>query len=184
MVQDRNESQSIRNLQRMLDQLSRRHTQLPRLVETGVFDELTLEAVMIFQRDFGLPVTGVVDHDSWYAVVSAYQKDLLHFGAPSPLRALPNGEFNAGAVSGSEPVRLAQTVLCALSSQLANFPLCQESQTDQEAARTNFRVLQRLADLPETGALDRATWEFLARLYHMYVTRDALSVHTERIDRI
>ena len=83
MAQDRNESQSIRNLQHMLGQLSRRHTQLPRLVETGVFDELTLEAVMIFQRDFGLPVTGVVDHDSWYAVVAAYQKDLLHFGAPS-----------------------------------------------------------------------------------------------------
>ena len=176
MVQDCNESQSIRNLQHMLDQLSRRHTQLPRLVETGVFDELTLEAVMIFQRDFGLPVTGVVDHDSWYAVVAAYQKDLLHFGTPSPLRVLPSGEFNTGAVSGSEPIRLAQTVLCALSSQLANFPLCQEGQT--------FRVLQRLADLPETGALDRATWEFLARLYHMYVTRDALSVHTERIDGI
>ena len=47
---------ATRDLQRMLDQLSHRHPQLPRLAITGIFDEPTLEAVMIFLAEkFRLP---------------------------------------------------------------------------------------------------------------------------------
>lgn len=175
MEQERQSAPSIRDLQHMLDRLSRRFPQLPRLSETGVFDELTLEAVMVFQRDFGLPVTGAVDHDTWYAVVEAYRNDLLHYGAPSLLRVLPDGEFRAGAGQSGEPVRIAQAMLCALSRSLANFPQCQTSQVNEGGTLHDLRQLQKLAGLPETGELNRATWEFLTRLYHIYVTRDVLS---------
>ena len=58
----------VRDIQHMLNVLSFTHPAIPRLVEDGVFGERTLEAVMIFQRDFGLPVTGVVDYETWLAI--------------------------------------------------------------------------------------------------------------------
>lgn len=177
MERDSNTAASIRDLQHMLDRLSQRYSQLPRLVETGIFDELTLEAVMIFQRDFGLPVTGVVDHDSWYAIVDAYRDDLLHYGAPSPLLVLPDGEFSTGAGESSEPVRIAQALFCALSASLVNFGPCESDLINQGTTQENLLLLQRLAGLPETGNLDRASWEYLTRLYHAYVVRDARSAH-------
>ena len=163
----------VRDLQRMLDWLSRRHTQLPRLVITGIFDELTLEAVMIFQRDFGLPVTGIVDHDSWRAIVSAYQADQLHYGQPSPLRVLPHGAFSTEAGHSSEQLRIAQAIFCSLSNVLDNFSECETNQLNQGVTQENLLCVQRLAGLPETGALNRATWEYLTRLYHIYIMRNA-----------
>ena len=178
MERDNNTAASIRDLQHMLDRLSRRYPQLPRLVETGIFDELTLEAVMIFQRDFGLPVTGVVDHDSWYAIVEAYRDDLLHYGAPAPLLVLPDGEFSTGAGEASEPVRIAQALFCALSVPLVNFGPCETDLVNQGATQNNLLLLQQLAGLPETGNLDRVTWEYLTRHYLAYVVRDARSAYS------
>lgn len=178
MEQERQAAASIRDLQHMLDRLSLRFPQLPRLAETGVFDEATLEAVMVFQRDFGLPVTGTVDHNTWNAIVDAYREDLLHYGAPAPLRVLPDGAFRAGAGQSGEPVRIAQAMLCALSNSLANFPQCQTSQVNEGGTLHDFRQVQKLAGLPETGELNRATWEFLTRLYHIYIARDILSAQS------
>ena len=53
--------QPIRSLQYMLNQLAIHNDILTRLAVDGIFGERTLEAVMVFQRENGLPVTGVVD---------------------------------------------------------------------------------------------------------------------------
>lgn len=173
MQQARDPAPSIRELQHMLDRLSQRYPQIPRLTETGSFDEATLEAVMVFQRDFDLPVTGVVDQDTWYAIVDAYREDLLRHAPPSPLRVLPQSSYTAGEGAGGEPVRIAQAIFCALSEVTDNFQPCSGDQVNQGATREGLIQVQRLAGLPETGDLDRITWEYLTRLYHVYVLPQA-----------
>lgn len=175
MPKSTNPEASIRQLQQMLDQLSRHHTALPRLAVTGIFDEPTLESVMIFQRDTALPVTGAVDHDTWYAIVHASQEDTLLYGDPSPLRVLPDGGFSAAPGESGSEVGMAQTILCALSNRLGNFSPCPMDQINQGQTQQQLRTLQQLAGLPVTGALDRSTWEYLTRLYHLFVTRDGQS---------
>ena len=78
----------VRDIQHMLNILSLSHPAIPRLVEDGVFGERTLEAVMVFQRDFALPVTGRVDYETWLAL--RVQTDLiaLQEGAPTPLQCI------------------------------------------------------------------------------------------------
>ena len=114
-------SASIRDLQQMLDYLAAHRPALPRLKPTGIFDEPTLEAVMIFQRDSGLPVTGKVDHDTWYAITAAYREDLMKYGPPAPLQVLPHGEFSAAPEQSGEQIAIAQAMLCSLSKRVANF---------------------------------------------------------------
>ena len=43
----------------------------------GIFGPQTREAVAAYQRLVGLPITGVVDRETWYALLSTYQSVLL-----------------------------------------------------------------------------------------------------------
>ena len=157
----------VRDVQHMLNVLSFSHPAIPRLVEDGVFGERTLEGVMIFQRDFALPVTGVVDYDTWLAL--RVQTDLIaqRDGAPIPLQII-SPQYTPTA-SGTPEWEFVRTILTSLSSILNNFPNTPASDSE------NIRQIQRLAQLPVTGVLDRPTWGILVRLYHALVVREALS---------
>ena len=61
-------SNPVRSLQYMLRRLAGRYDFLPQLALDGIFGERTLEAVMLFQREFHLPVTGVVDEETWQRI--------------------------------------------------------------------------------------------------------------------
>ena len=65
-------SKPVSSLQYMLNQLSQTYRFLPQLVPDGVYGERTLEAVMRFQREAGLPVTGTVDQATWDAIRSSW----------------------------------------------------------------------------------------------------------------
>ena len=64
--------QPVRSLQTMLRTISFAYPFLPRLTPDGIFGERTLEAVMLFQREFFPPVTGQVNQATWDAIVSLY----------------------------------------------------------------------------------------------------------------
>jgi peptidoglycan hydrolase-like protein with peptidoglycan-binding domain len=170
--------QSIRWLQYMLNELALSNAALPRLVVTGRFDEPTLEAVMTFQRDFFPPVTGVVDQATWDAIVDAYQQNQLFNGAPALLRVLPSSRFFTKEGQSSEQLLLAQAMLSSLSRAVTNFAGCAMDGNNSGETLADLQMVQALSGLPVTGTLDRATWEFLARLYHMFVTRSGQSSAT------
>ena len=160
----------VQSLQHMLNHLARTIQTLPRLAETGIFDEETLEAVMIFQRDNNLPVTGIVNQATWDAITALYFDHLFRFGPPPPLHVFPNrpetGEH------GPE-LRIVQSMFEELAKLISNF---QSTDTDSPNSNTvfqNLRILQALASLPDSGILDRATWAVLSHLYNTYVTRRA-----------
>lgn len=165
--------QAVQTLQYILNQLARdRPDSPPVLRESGIFDEATLEAVMRFQRDHFPPVTGVVDERVWNAILEAYAAHLLRWGEPPALRVLPNGFYAVLPGESSAAVLLAQAMFTALSAVLANIEPCQADRCNSGATQRNILTLQRAAGLTDSaGALDRATWTFLGRLYEVLITR-------------
>ena len=87
--------QPVRSLQNMLNQLAIHNSALTRLAVDGIFGERTLEAVMVFQREYHLPVNGVVDLTTWDAIRDAYFQAELLYGIPPSLNVLPNGTYTA-----------------------------------------------------------------------------------------
>ena len=69
-------------------------------------------------------------------------------------------------------IAIAQAMLCSLSKRVANFSPCQADRTNGGGTQADLRTLQTLAGIPVTGALDRLTWEYLTRLYHLFITRN------------
>lgn len=163
--------QPVRSLQYMLNRLAIQYPQLPRLAVDGVFGERTLEAVMVFQRDFHPPVTGVVNNETWNAIRTEYLQVELLYGAPPPLSVLPNGSFTAKEGDEGAPLLIVQAMFSSLSKVMTNFDPCDMNACNDGKTHQNLRTIQKLADLPITGTLDRVTWSFLALLYQALVTR-------------
>lgn len=163
--------QAVRSLQYMLNQLAIHNPTLPRLAVDGIFGESTLEAVMVFQREHDRPVTGVVDLATWDDIQAAYFQAELFYGAPPPLNVLPNGAYTAAEGAESEPVLIVQAMFVSLNKVMSNFTPCQMNSCNDGDTHQNIREVQRLAALPITGVLDRATWAYLTQLYQALVTR-------------
>lgn len=164
----------VQSLQHMLNHLARYERSLPRLAETAAFDEATLEAVMIFQRDHRLPVTGIVDLLTWNAIFDAYNQSLFRFGSPPPLHVFPHGTAVTPEGGSSAEVRIAQAIQAELSASFADFEFPLFDGRNTGATARNFKQVQALAGIPPTGELDRTTWTLLAALFRTFVTKNAL----------
>ena len=44
------------------------------VVISGVYDTPTVDAVKAVQQSYGIPVNGIIDPDTWNAIVSEYEK--------------------------------------------------------------------------------------------------------------
>lgn len=62
----------VRQMQEQLDRISRTYPALPSVTADGIYGESTRQAVMDFQRVFGLPATGIVDYPTWYKISEIY----------------------------------------------------------------------------------------------------------------
>lgn len=64
--------QKVYQMQRQLARISRSYPAIPTIVPDGTYGPKTQEAVEVFQSVFGLPVTGVVDYNTWYEISNIY----------------------------------------------------------------------------------------------------------------
>ena len=161
-------AQPIRSLQYMLNRLSLRYDFLPALVPDGVFGERTLEAVMLFQRELHPPVTGVVDRETWQAILDEWLDLERELADPRQIRAFPpSAKVQAG--SSHNYLLPVQAMFQSLSPVLDGLEPESIDGIHDAASVRNTQWLQEKAMLPQTGELDRETWDILARLYELFV---------------
>ena len=131
----------------------------------GVFGPQTREAVTAYQQLVGLPMTGAVDRETWYALLSTYQ---------SVLRAQPEQEWleefiglpETFLVKGmrGKAVRQAQQLINIIARGYAEVPAVAEDGIFGDATESSVASIQSLLGLPATGAIGPLTWEGMADL--------------------
>ena len=62
----------VRQIQEELARISRSYPAIPAITPDGIYGSATREAVEKFQQIFGLPVTGVIDYQTWYRISEIY----------------------------------------------------------------------------------------------------------------
>ena len=62
--------QPIRSLQTMLRVIAERDDRQPTIIPDGIYGPDTMTAVSAFQRNHGMPITGVADQDTWESIVA------------------------------------------------------------------------------------------------------------------
>ena len=62
----------VRQIQEELARISRSYPAIPTITPDGIYGTATRQAVEKFQEIFGLPVTGVIDYQTWYRISEIY----------------------------------------------------------------------------------------------------------------
>lgn len=158
----------VRTLQTMLRTIAHVDHSIPFLRPTGEFDEATLEAVMRFQKCCGLPVTGVVDRQTWDAVMNAFLRAWGTISPPDTLSLFTPATPDVHPGQASPLLPLVQEIFQNLSRKLADVTAAPSTGVLDEETAANLRWLQARAALPATGVLDRNTWTILVRLFDTF----------------
>ena len=166
-------SNPVSSLQYMLRQLSKTYTFLPQLVVDGVFGERTLEAVMLFQREAGLPVTGTVDQATWDAIRGSWLEQRGRTAYSRPARIFPSEGIQVQEGETKEYMIVPQTMFNILSKQFEGLSRCDADGCNGPKSADDIRWLQKAAGLPATGAMNTPTWDALSHLYEIFVVQDA-----------
>ena len=132
---------------------------------TGKYDKQTENAVRHFQAKNKLPVTGIVDLDTWNALSAQYVREnerrapvLLYPIGTSADYVTPQGEV-------SDVVLILQAILNSLRTWY-DYEHIPPSGIYERKTADAVRLFQSANSLPMTGSADRETWQRLAREYN------------------
>ena len=124
---------------------------------------------MLFQREFTLPVTGVVDYQTWQMIRSKWEEAERKLQEPRAVRAFPGNGRQAEQGEYALYMVVPQTMFRVLSNFINGIANAPEDGQHEELSIENVRWLQEKAGLPVTGVLDQPTWDALSRLYEVMV---------------
>lgn len=151
----------IQLLQYFLSIVGAYYDELPRLPDIdGVFGPQTRNAVIAYQKMMGLPQTGVVNQETWNALISTYQ---------AVVRVRPIEEWLPGTVGfpniflvegmSGEEVRRAQELINIIARGYPAVGTVTVDGAFGPATRASVVAIQKQLGLPETGAIGPLTWE-------------------------
>lgn len=155
-------------MQLMLNILSEYYDEIPPVPQTGSFEQQTLQGVLAFQQLFGLPLNGEGDDVTWEAMYNAVKgiyiaTDTGTNEQPVEVLDFPGTTLMQGARGAS--VLALQEYLNEIS--LVYTEISPVSPTGNFGPNTRAAVLafQREFGLPETGTVDRVTWNRITQTF-------------------
>ena len=148
---------TIYEVQRFLYELGLRYEWLPTVSADGIYGENTKEAVRQFQRRFELPVTGLVDYDTWQLLYAQFDETRrLRTDTPSP--SLTPGTLPLKIGSRGYGLVWLNSALMELSSYYPSLPPLAPTSIYQFSTATAVRALERVYQREETGEVDVVLW--------------------------
>lgn len=159
-------SDAVTVVQVSLNRISQNYPAIPKITPVdGIFGPATRAAVVAFQRIFGLAPDGLVGKITWYQIVRLYV-------AVTKLAELQSEGQQFYAISWAYPeairpgdtgakVTHLQYLLEVVGEFVPGIPVPETTGTYDDATREAVLAFQRYAGLPETGEVDRETWDAL-----------------------
>lgn len=159
----------VRSLQTMLRVIGNDAGQELTVIPDGIFGPQTQAEISRFQRERGMPVTGVADQVTWERIASEYPDALTRVDAAEPVRIImnPGKVFRRG--EKSHFILLSQAMLYALSEIYASILVPSMNGILDEITSNSIASFQTLSALPQSGELDKVTWKHLALQYPLAV---------------
>lgn len=158
----------IRELQENLRIISRIEGNIPLINPDGKYGRETAEAVKEFQACHKMKPTGVTDLETWNAIREAASEDIASLSEGEAIFPFPSPSYVTCPGEKSPIVYIIQIILGEISPVYDGFEnVAVTGVYDGETTRF-VRLFQRLNRLPETGNVDRITWDALAQSYNAY----------------
>lgn len=151
----------INELQRYLHDLSYYDPNIPRIIPDGIYGTETSDAVRAFQRQYGLNDNGETNSATWLMIVDVYRRFVDTLAESLDIFPRDVGKIIETGDEGLA-VLVIQSILLTLSQEFPNVPpVAITGDYDAQTAQA-VRAFQEITGLPQTGTVDRVTWNMLA----------------------
>lgn len=167
-ISEGNTGEKVSILQFILNVLSEFYSNIPRVPQTGTFEEATKNAVIEFQRSNDLPPTGVVGDKTWDVMYQQFKgiidtvmsTDRLNDVKTEPYPGTPLEVGSTG-----DNVRALQQYINTIYLVYPTVTAVVPSGNFGNNTRQAVLNYQTLFGLPRTGIVDRVTWNSIASTY-------------------
>ncbi|NFT91733.1 spore cortex-lytic protein [Clostridium botulinum] len=157
--------EKVKEVQNYLSVISKSYN-IPNIKADGIFGQMTKDAVIAFQRLFGLAPDGIIGINTWNKIYYVY-KDLIKGTAQQDLNEEFDGKYPGYLLSyGSkgEKVREMQTYLSVVSKSY-NIPSINADGIFGDMTRNAVLSFQRLFGLAQDGVVGLNTWNKIYEIY-------------------
>lgn len=154
----------VNEVQRYLYGISYYNEKIPRIIPDGIYGKETKIAVSAFQQEYGLPVTGEVNRATWEKLVRVYKS--LVSNEPETLDIFPSKSYVIKQGDRGYLVTLLQVMLNALSENCSSCSKIPVNGFFDTATVKAVKGFQALTKQPQTGIIDIAAWNILAKAFN------------------
>ena len=141
--------------------------EIPLINPDGIYGAETRDAVREFQRTHGLPVTGEIDYQTWTALYAAFLESRERTTRPSPVFHFPEEPgYETTPGENSDIVAIIQFILRTLAHEYDDISGSPPSGVYDEGTMKDVRCFQNTHGIPDTGRVDRNTWNSLAAAFN------------------
>ena len=153
-------------IQVSLNRIAQNYPAIPKISPVdGFFSRQTEQAVLEFQRIFHLAVDGIVGEATWYELVQIYVavKRLTELQSEGQTYYGISWSYPEMLEPGDEGAKVShlQYMLSVVSAFNEQVPETEVDGRYGEQTREAVESYQRYAGLPQTGTVDRASWDSL-----------------------
>lgn len=156
----------ILEIQLNLRDIAQVHSDIPKILTTGIYDAETQNAVKIFQRKFNLPVTGKVDLITWKEILKEHNCCMHKINPAQSVSCFPGQILEYKLGDESKLIYILQIILNNYANKFKNYEVVQLTGIFDEQTEKAVKKFQKLSNLPVTGSLDRITWNYLNKINH------------------
>lgn len=163
-------SNDVKSLQIYLNRISRNYPAIPKIpVADGIFGAATEEAVKEFQRIFGLNPTGIVNESTWYKITYIYTsvKRIAELDSEGVRLEEISRQYAEELKIGmqSPEISVLQYYLAVIGAYYEAVTPVDITGYFGEETEKSVKSFQRVFGLPQTGVVDRTTWNDMYRAY-------------------
>ena len=162
-------NESVFSLQTLLREIAQRDERIPLVIPDGRFNIQTENAVKEFQRYNNLLVDGIVDNDTWDALIRVHEDLVQEVYLPEIVCLNELTDKRIKLDEFADCLFVIQAMLHILALRFPNLPDLEISGQHKEDSVNIIKEIQRISGLEPTGEIDLKTYNAIARLYEIYL---------------
>lgn len=170
---DEEKKSHIAEIQKYLRTISQTNQNIPTVIPTGVYDDKTAEAVRVFQREYGLPVTGTVDRETWDLLFEVYLAVQEYLTESAAIMPFPDSSYSICEGDKNYTVYILQAMLNTIAEYYANVDSISVNGVYGKATTDAIKNMQTVTGENSTGDVNYNTWNKIARLYNFHAMQYA-----------
>lgn len=162
---------NIIEVQEFLEAISYINPKMPLIIPDGLYGGATRDAILMFQKEVGLPETGEVDIYTWNKLVDVYGDAITNYKGPEPILPNPASDIELKLSDTGNLIYILQVMINTIAEYYMNINRLNLTGEFDKATELAVKNLQVITLLPPTGIVDILTWNALARVYNFHASK-------------